>query len=143
MNKIVSIRMVSMAMVLISIVLMSGLTSAEEFMPLSGEGKKIWIGKEYYFIYSFNKTPQLGTSILKVELYDKDGKRDTTLNITGDSGMPSMAGHHDSGDMVLQKNKKGDYLLPVNVVMRGGWEVRLTFLKDDKPIFKGSIPFNV
>jgi hypothetical protein len=143
MKKTGSIRIVTMVLVLITVVLMSGLTSAEEFMPLSGEGKQIWIGKEYYFVYSFNKKPQLGTSILKVELYDKDGKRDTTLKITGDSGMPSMAGHHDSGDMVLQNNKKGDYLLPVNVVMPGDWEVRLTFLKDDKPVFKGSIPFHV
>ncbi len=40
-------------------------------------------------------------------------------------------------------NKKGDYLLPVNVVMPGEWEVVLNFLKDKKPIYTGSVRFNV
>jgi hypothetical protein len=117
--------------------------AAGDYTPLPGEGKQIWIGKDHYFVYAFSQKPSLGTVILKVEVYDKDGKRDTSLGITGDSGMPSMAGHHDTGDVPLKQNKKGDYLLPVNVVMPGDWEVRLTFRKDDKPIFQGSIPFHV
>jgi len=40
-------------------------------------------------------------------------------------------------------NKKGDYLLPVNVVMPGEWEVVLNFHKDKKPIYTGRARFNV
>lgn len=116
---------------------------AGDYTPLPGEGKQVWIGKDYYFVYSFNQKPSLGTVILKVEVYDRNGKKDTSLQISGDSGMPSMAGHHDTGNVALKQNKKGDYLLPVNVVMPGDWEVRLTFRKDDKPIFQGSISFYV
>ncbi|MGD9973516.1 MAG: hypothetical protein AB7S77_10675 [Desulfatirhabdiaceae bacterium] len=143
MKKPMSIRGMVVAVILTSTVLLSVSSFATGFSPLSGEGKQIWIGKDYYFTYGFNKKPQMGTIILRVELYDKNGKRDTSLKITGDSGMPSMAGHHDSGDIAFQLNNRGDYLLPVNVVMPGDWEVRLIFLKDGKPIFKGSIPFNV
>lgn len=126
------------------VILMSAMSfAADNYEALPGEGKKCPIGKDYYFTYSFDKKPQLGTSILKIEVFTKDGKKDNSLKIIGDSGMPSMKGHHDSGDVAFQLNKKDDYLLPVNVVMRGDWEVRLTFKKDDKPIYRGSIKFDV
>ncbi len=57
--------------------------------------------------------------------------------------MPSMAGAHDSGEVAFKLNKKGDYLLPVNVVMPGGWEVRLTFSRNGVVIFRGRILFDV
>jgi hypothetical protein len=57
--------------------------------------------------------------------------------------MPSMRGAHDSGDVDFKLNKKNDYLLPVNIVMPGDWEVRVTFLKDGKPVFHGGITFDV
>jgi hypothetical protein len=40
-------------------------------------------------------------------------------------------------------NRKNDYLMPINIVMPGEWEVRLTFLKDGDPVFFGRINFNV
>lgn len=121
----------------------SALSEEEKFEPLPGEGKKCQIGEAYSFHYSFDKKPQLGTVILKIEVFDKEGKKDTSLKITGDSGMPSMRGHHDTGMIEFKLNKNGDYLLPVNVVMPGGWDVRLIFKKDDKPVYKGSFNFNV
>lgn len=118
------------------------MSTSSDVPVLPGEGKKVWIEKEYYFTYEFDKKPQLGTAILKIELYDKNGDRSTALKITGDAGMPSMP-HHDTGDIAFQTNKKGDYLLPVNVVMPGDWQVKLNFLKETQSIFKGSIRFDV
>jgi hypothetical protein len=85
----------------------------------------------------------MGTIIMKVQVFSKDGKQDTSLEITGGADMPSMKGAHSSGEQLFKMNKKGDYLLPVNVVMPGDWEVVLTFFKDKKPIFTGSARFNV
>lgn len=119
------------------------LHAEEKYEPLPGEGKKVEIGKEYSFVYHFDKKPQLGISILKIQVADKDGKQDTLLKITGDSGMPSMPGHHDSGEKEFKLNKKGEYLLPVDVVMPGGWAVKLVFRKDGKVIYRGSITFDI
>jgi hypothetical protein len=106
-------------------------------------GQKCWIGEEYYFIYTFDKRPQMGTIILKVKIFSKDDREDTSLDITGSADMPSMKGAHGTGNQSFKLNKKGEYLLPVNVVMPGEWEVVLNFLKDKKPLYTGSVRFNV
>lgn len=111
--------------------------------PALKAGQKHWIGDEYYFIYDFDKRPQIGTIIIKIQVFTKDGKQDNSLEITGSSDMPSMRGAHSTGDKPFKLNKKGDYLLPVNVVMRGDWEVVFNFLKDKKPIYTGSVRFHV
>jgi len=115
----------------------------EAFEPLPDAGDKCPIGNDLYFKYSFDKNPQLGTIILKVVVYDKADQQISSLRVVGDSGMPSMKGHHDSGDVAFQLNKKGDYLLPVNIVMPGDWEIKLKFFKDDQVIFRGSIRFDI
>ncbi len=125
------------------IIMLGAGIAQETYEPIPKAGKKYWIGKEYYFKYSFDKKPRLGTLIVKIQLFNKDGKRDTTLTINGNSGMPSMKGHHDSGDILFKLNKKGDYLLPVDVVMPGDWEVKITFIKENKPIFRGSVKFDI
>lgn len=116
---------------------------APEFKDLPKAGKKCWIGEVYYFIYEFDKTPKMGTAILKIRLFDKDGKQVTDLDITGRSDMPSMRGAHDSGEVAFKLNKKGDYLLPVNIVMPGDWEVQLTFSRTKIVIFRGRLTFDV
>ena len=113
------------------------------FQDLAKSGKKCWIGEVNYFIWEFDKTPKMGTSILIIKLFDKDGTRVTDLQITGRSDMPSMRGAHDSGEVAFKNNKTGDYLLPVNVVMPGDWEVRLTFSRNGIVIFRGRIAFDV
>ena len=110
---------------------------------LPGYGKKCRIGEDYYFTYRFVQPPKMGTAILRVQLFDKSGQRITDLEVTGISGMPSMRGAHDSGDVAFQLNKKGDYLLPVNVVMAGEWEVKLRFLRAKKVIYLGIFRFHV
>jgi hypothetical protein len=125
----------------------NGLTVGSEklavFPVMPGPGKKVTLDGGFYFVYGFDHKPKLGMVILKVEVFSRDGKKDTTYEIKGDSGMPSMKGHHDTGDQFFQLSKKGDYLLPINVVMPGDWEIRLTFLKNGKVQFRGSYQFDV
>ena len=111
--------------------------------PVLKAGQKHWIGEEYYFVYNFDKKPQMGTIIMKVQVFAKDGNQDSSIEITGSADMPSMKGAHSTGDQLFKLNKKGDYLLPVNVVMPGEWEIVLNFLKDKKPIYTGSVRFDV
>jgi hypothetical protein len=113
------------------------------FQDLPKSGKKCWIGEVNYFTWEFDKTPKMGTSILIVKLYDKDGTQVSDLTVTGRSDMPSMRGAHDSGEVTFKTNKAGSYLLPVNVVMPGDWEVRLTFSRNGIVIFRGRIAFDV
>jgi hypothetical protein len=101
------------------------------------------IGKDYYFIFNFDKKPKMGTVIMKVELYDMGGKKNTAFEIKGDAGMPSMKGLHETGGRIFKISQKGDYLLPVDIVMPGDWEIKLTFLKDGKVVFRGSYKFSV
>jgi len=116
---------------------------APVFLDLAKSGKKCWIGEVNYFTWEFDKTPKMGTSILIIKLYDRDGKRVTDVAVTGQSDMPSMRGAHDSGEIAFKNNKAGDYLLPVNVVMPGDWEVRLTFSRNGIVIFRGKVTFDV
>ncbi len=106
-------------------------------------GKKVPIGGGYYLVYGFDKTPKLGMAIMKVEIFDKDGKKDTSFEVKGDADMPSMRGAHATGDQPFKLSKKGDYLLPVNIVMPGDWEIKITVLKDGKVVTKGRYLFNV
>ncbi|MBP7707224.1 MAG: FixH family protein [Candidatus Aminicenantes bacterium] len=113
------------------------------FQDLPKSGKKCWIGEVNYFTWEFDKTPKMGTAILIVKLYDKDGKRVSDLAVTGRSDMPSMRGAHDSGEVAFKTNKAGDYLMPVSIVMPGDWEVLLTFSRNGIVIFRGRIAFDV
>lgn len=120
-----------------------GKVGDESTLPALRAGEKIKIDADHYFIYSFDKKPQMGTVIMKVQVFDNAGRQDSSYEITGDSGMPSMRGAHDSGEKPFKLNKKGDYLLPVDVVMPGDWEVRLQFYKEKQPVFLGRVNFDV
>jgi hypothetical protein len=113
------------------------------FPPMAEPGKKVPFGSGYYLIYGFTERPKLGSPIMKVEIFDAQGKKDTSFEVKADTGMPSMKGAHETGDKPFALSKKGDYLLPIPVVMPGGWEVRFTVLKEGKVIFRGSYNFNV
>lgn len=116
--------------------------SKQVWNALPGYGKKVWIGNDFYFTYKFDKKPKMGTSILKVALFDKKNKQVKDWEVVGKSGMPSMSGAHDA-EAAFKLNKKGDYLLPVNFVMPGEWEVRLTFKKGATPAYYGSFRLNI
>jgi len=124
----------------------SGSTVSEQalvYPSMPGPGKKVPIGTDYYLIYGFDKKPKLGTLIMKVEIFTKEGKKDTSMEVKADAGMPSMKGAHETGDRPFKLSKKGDYLLPIDIVMPGDWEIRVTFFKDGKVILRGSYQFNI
>lgn len=124
----------------------SAATSAAQtpvFPLMPGLGEKVAINNDYYIIYGFDKKPKMGTVILKVSIYTKDGNKDTSLEVAADSGMPSMRGAHDTGDLPMQLSRNKEYLLPINIVMPGEWEIRLTIKKAGKVIFRGSHRFDV
>lgn len=114
-----------------------------DFKELPAAGKNCPIDDQFFFVYEFTAEPKLGTAILRVRIFDKHGEKIAVFKVIGRSDMPSMSGGHDSGDQEFKLNRKNDYLLPVNIVMPGEWEVRLTFSRGDAPVFRGSFRFNV
>lgn len=113
------------------------------YTAMPAPGKKVPLEGGGYLVYAFNKKPKLGTVILKVEFFNADGNKETSYEVLGDSDMPSMRGAHETGNQPFKVSKKGDYLLPVNIVMPGDWEIRLTVKKDGQIIFRGSHRFDV
>jgi hypothetical protein len=120
-----------------------GTENKAAFPPMPQPGKKVSLPDGYYFLYGFDKKPKMGALIIKVEVFTKEGKKDTSLEIKADAGMPSMKGAHETGVRPFTLSQKGDYLLPINLVMPGDWEIRLTFSKGGKVIFRGSHQFGV
>lgn len=114
-----------------------------DFSVLPKPGKKVTLGEAHYFVYGFTKPPKIGMSIMRVEIYSRDGKRDTSFVVKGDADMPSMRGAHTMGDKAFSLSKKGDYLLPIPLVMPGDWEVRLTFEKNGKTVLRGIYLFDL
>ena len=113
------------------------------YKPMPKTGKKYELGDGNYVVYDFSERPKMGTVILKIQVFNKKGEQITPYTIKGRSDMPSMRGAHDSGDVEFKLNRRNDYLMPVNIVMPGDWEVRVTFFKDGKPVYYGSITFDV
>lgn len=114
-----------------------------DFAAMPGPGKKVQMENGGYLIFGFDKKPKMGTVIMKVEVYAPDGKKDTSLEVLADSGMPSMRGAHETGDKSFKLSNKGEYLLPIDIVMPGDWEIRLTVKKDGKVMFRGRYNFDV
>jgi hypothetical protein len=107
------------------------------YRPLPNPGKRVPLDAGHYFTYAFNKAPKVGTCIVRVEIFTSDGRRDTSFQVKGDADMPSMRGAHASGDRDFALSNKGVFLLPVNLVMPGDWELRLTFVKNGRPVLGG------
>jgi hypothetical protein len=117
--------------------------SARDFQVLKKAGEKITLDADHYFVFGFDKTPKIGVAIMKVEVFTRDGKRDTSFTVKGDADMPSMRGAHTMGDKDFSLSAKGVYLLPVRLVMPGDWEVRMTFFKAGRVVFRGAYLFDI
>jgi len=115
----------------------------KDFPVLAKPGQKIPLGSDHYFIYGFSKPPKIGTAIMKVEIFTKDGVLDKSFVVKGDADMPSMRGAHAEGDKNFSISKKGVYLLPVRLVMPGDWEVKFTFIKNGKAVLRGVYLFDL
>jgi len=111
-------------------------------------GEKIKVDENLYFSYTFDKKPAIGMLIVNLKLVDtsvpdSSGTKVTGYTVAGISGMPLMRGAHDSPETEFKQNRKGDYLLPVNVVMAGEWDILVKIKKGNTVIFTGTIKFNV
>jgi len=113
------------------------------YQPLPKPGEKIPLTKDYYFVYGFDKPPKLGMAIMKVEIFGRNGKRDTSFIVKGDADMPSMRGAHSNGEKEYTLSAKGVYLKPVRLVMPGDWEVTFAFVKNGKVVFRGAYLFDL
>lgn len=113
------------------------------YPKLPKPGERVPLGPDTYLVYGFTKPPKLGTAIMKVEIFQRDGKRDTSFVVKGDADMPSMRGAHSTGDKPFSISNKGVYLLPVPLVMPGDWELRLTVEKAGKVILSGAYGFDI
>lgn len=109
---------------------------------LAAEGEKNMLPDGGWFIWNFSEKPKLGTIVVKARLFDKTGAPVKDCEITGESGMPSMHAH-DSGKVGFQLNRKGDYLLPVSIVMPGEWQVTIRLNRNGKEIYAGKVLFSV
>ncbi len=122
---------------------MAGAAQTPEYPLMPGPGKKVPIGDGFYLIYDFDKKLKMGTVIMKVEIFTKEGKKDSSLEVKADTDMPSMRGAHGTGDRGFKLSQKGDYLLPISIVMPGDWEIKLSVIKGGKVTFRGRYNFNV
>lgn len=113
------------------------------YQVLPKPGEKISLDGGSYFTYGFDKQPKLGVAIMKVEIFSRDGKRDTSYVVKGDADMPSMRGAHSDGEKVYSLSAKGTYLKPVRLVMPGDWEVTFVFEKKGKVVFRGAYLFDL
>ena len=110
---------------------------------LPGEERTCALPGGLSFKYRFASRPQMGMVVLKVQVFGPDGKRSTGLKLLGQVDMPEMGQDHDSGAQPFKLNRKGDYLLPVQIAMPGGWEVVMSFFKGAKRIYRGKIEFKI
>ena len=108
-----------------------------DYRPLPKPGEKVPLGADHYFVYGFDKPPKIGTHIMRVEIFSRDGRRDTSFVVKGDADMPSMRGAHSTGEKDFALSAKGVYLLPVRLVMLGDWEIRFIFVKDGITVLRG------
>jgi len=109
---------------------------------LATEGERNTLPDGSWFTWKFTEKPKLGTIIVKVQTFGKDGTRETLSEVIGEFGMPSMRAH-DSGQVKFQTNKKGDYLLPVNIVMVGEWELVIKVRKDKNEVHAARVLFTL
>ncbi|MDQ5988483.1 MAG: hypothetical protein CSYNP_04243 [Syntrophus sp. SKADARSKE-3] len=117
--------------------------SEPDYPSMPNPGKKVTLMNGYYMVYGFDKKPKIGVVIMKVEIFNPEGQKDTAFEMKAHADMPSMKGAHVIVDRAFRTSKKGDYLVPLDIVMPGDWEIRLTVLKNGKVIFRGRYNFDV
>lgn len=109
---------------------------------LAPQGEKNPLPAGGWFTWKFAEKPRLGTVIVRVQVFNRDGRQEKTAEVTGESGMPSMR-YHDSGPARFKLNRKGDYLLPVDVVMPGEWQLVIRVKQAKKEVYAGKVIFNI
>lgn len=109
---------------------------------LAAQDERMALPDGGWFTWRFTEKPKLGTPIARVQVFDKAGVQAAGYEVIGEYGMPSMR-YHDSGPVRFQLNKKGDYLLPVNIVMAGEWELKIRIMKGKEKLHEGAVLFTI
>lgn len=113
------------------------------YQPLTRAGGRIPLGAEHHLTFGFDKPPKLGIAIMRVEIVNRDGKRDGSFTVKGDADMPSMRGAHSAGEKSYSLSANGVYLMPVRLVMPGDWEVSFSVSRNGKTIYRGAYLFDL
>ena len=92
-------------------------------------GQEIAVGSDYVIKYEWPEKPKVGSYTLKINLVDKTGGAVEGAEVVVSYDMPSMRGAHATTE-TMKQNAKGDYLLPINLVMPGDWEIVVSAVKD-------------
>ncbi len=108
---------------------------------LAPEGNKNMLPGGGWFTWKFSEKPKLGNIVIKVRAFSKGGVQESPYEITGEAGMASMR-DHDTGPVKFQLNRKGDYLLPVGLVMTGEWQLTIRVKKGKNEIYAGKVVFS-
>ncbi len=106
-------------------------------------GKAYKLNNDYSVKFRWQSKPKIGTKLLIVELYNKDNKLSNALNVSVNSYMPSMRGSHDTGHQPMKLNKNKAYVMPVNFMMLGDWELELKFNQGKTNIYTGYIQLKI
>lgn len=135
-------KILSVILMILSTIMVTDVPADAKIQDLGQPGTKTVIGKDMTLTYSFNVRPAMGMVILKIKVTGKDGKPVDGLVLTGISDMPEMR-DSNSGKVTFLKNKKKDFLLPVDITMPGKWQVTVLVEKQKKLLLTGMINFNV
>lgn len=103
----------------------------------------IIINDQYTMSYAFAEKPKMGSSVLKVTVFDGKGNQSTDLNVMIGYDMPAMRGHHGLGSVLVSPNKNNVYLLPVEFVMPGKWEITLIFSKNNQTLHTETMEIDI
>ncbi len=115
-----------------------------EWKSLKGLGKKNRLGEGVYFVYkSSGAKLKVGNNPLQVIVAHKPGKPDPGFTVQGEVAAASKSGTPGPGPQTLTRTKSGAYLFPVKIASPGAWEIRLTFLKAKKTVFRGRRTFTI
>ena len=114
--------------------------SQESEMAIGSQ--EIAISSEYVIKYEWPEKPKVGSYTLKINLVDKAGAAVEDAEVVVDYDMPSMRGAHATTE-AMKRNAKGDYLLPINFVMPGDWEIVVSAIKDGVEIAAEIISLNI
>lgn len=97
---------------------------------------------EYLLKHEWPEKPKIGSYTLKVNLADKAGAPVNGAEVVVSYDMPSMRGHHATTE-TMKQNAAGDYLLPINFVMGGDWEIIISARKDGSEIAAETILLDI
>lgn len=109
---------------------------------LPAQGDRISLPDGGWFTWEFTEKPKIATVIAKVKVFASDGSRAASYGVIGEYGMPSMR-YHDSGPVEFKLNKRGDYLLPVEIVMPGEWQLTIRVKDEKEVIYEGQLLFGI